>query len=189
VPPSPALLPGPHAALGFLTQDGGAELIQISDMNWFEKFGILKGGEEGFCAGLPPLQGNKDAGLHRDLDHQGLQYRLNWLIGLLNLFLSCPATGRGVGLGRAAARCTAPKLPRAESQSRELVVIFGRSLAGFVFARPTSPAGRSQTFFSSEKEKWGLISNLDGAAPLPKLPRVFRVGPNPGGEKGVPEIR
>lgn len=68
----------------------GAELIQVSDTNWYERFSILKGGEEGFCAGLLPLQANKDTSLHRDLDmdNQALQYRLNWLIGLFDLLCS-----------------------------------------------------------------------------------------------------
>ena len=53
----------------------------MSDTNWYEKFSILKGGEDGFCAGLLPAP-THPTGRHRDLDVQGLQYRLCWLICL-----------------------------------------------------------------------------------------------------------
>lgn len=56
------------------------DLIQLSDTNWYEKFSILKGGEEGFCAGLVASQNPHLNGRHRDLDAQCLQYRLGWLI-------------------------------------------------------------------------------------------------------------
>jgi len=68
---------------GYLSKDAMGsltELIQLSDTNWYEKFSILKGGEEGFCAGLLPAQGPHQIGLHADLDAKCLQYRLGWLI-------------------------------------------------------------------------------------------------------------
>jgi hypothetical protein len=58
-----------------------AELIQLSDTNWYEKFSILKGGAEGFCAGLLPEKAHHADG-RRDLEAQGMLYRLGWLLGL-----------------------------------------------------------------------------------------------------------
>jgi enoyl-CoA hydratase/carnithine racemase len=55
------------------------ELIQLSDTNWYEKFSILKGGAEGFCAGLLPEKAHHADG-RRDLEAQGMLYRLGWLL-------------------------------------------------------------------------------------------------------------
>ena len=79
------------------------DLIQLSDTNWYEKFSILKGGEEGFCAGLVASQNPHLSGRHRDLDAQCLQYRLGWLIARSKRRRMAILDGPCLGAGAASA--------------------------------------------------------------------------------------
>lgn len=95
-----------------------AELIQLSDTNWYEKFSILKGGAEGFCAGLLPEKAHHADG-RRDLEAQGMLYRLGWLLGLPLLSLPafiCPLTSM-------------PKSPSATAALASLLLSFLPHLA------------------------------------------------------------
>lgn len=79
-----------------------ADIIKISDTNWYEKFSILKGGGESFCAGLIPPPAST-AGRYRDAEVQGLLYRLAWLIARSNRRRIAVLTGPCLGAGAAIA--------------------------------------------------------------------------------------